>query len=67
MKFYHDNSIIMNGADPRDVDIQFQTEIKVGKFVDVEKPCYLFNYNKYLKEKLGEKFKPYGDFNEEKS
>jgi 2-oxoglutarate ferredoxin oxidoreductase subunit beta len=66
MKFYHDNSVIANGADPRDVDIQFQSEIKVGKFVDIDKPSYLDNYNKYLETKLGEKFKPYGVTNEEK-
>jgi 2-oxoglutarate ferredoxin oxidoreductase subunit beta len=66
MKFYHDNAVIVNGADPRDADIQFQSEIKVGKFVDIEKPCYLHSYNKYLKEKLGDKFKPYGEFDEEK-
>jgi 2-oxoglutarate ferredoxin oxidoreductase subunit beta len=66
MKFYHDNSVIANGADPRDVDIQFQSEIKVGKFVDIDKPSYLDKYNRYLETRLGEKFKPYGVTNEEK-
>jgi len=66
MKFYHDNSVIINGADPREVDIQYQSEIKVGKFVDLDKPSYLDNYNTYLQKKLGEKFKPYGVMDEEK-
>jgi 2-oxoglutarate ferredoxin oxidoreductase subunit beta len=66
MKFYHDNSVIVNGVDPREVDIQFQSEIKVGKFVDIDKPSYLDNYNVYLQKKLGEKFKPYGVTDEEK-
>jgi 2-oxoglutarate ferredoxin oxidoreductase subunit beta len=66
MKFYHDNSVIVNGADPREVDIQYQSEIKVGKFVDLDKPSYLDNYNVYLQKKLGEKFKPYGVTDEEK-
>ena len=66
MKFYHDNSVIVNGADPREVDIQYQSEIKVGKFVDLDKPSYLDNYNTYLQKKLGEKFKPYGVTDEEK-
>jgi 2-oxoglutarate ferredoxin oxidoreductase subunit beta len=66
MKFYHDNSIIAHGADVRDVDIQFQSQIKVGKFIDIEKPSYLDQYNKYLSNKLGDKFKPYGAFDEEK-
>jgi 2-oxoglutarate ferredoxin oxidoreductase subunit beta len=61
MKFYHDNAVIAHGADPRDVDIQFQSEIKVGKFIDIEKPHYLENYNKYMREKLGEQFIPYGE------
>ena len=65
MKFYHDNSEIVHGADPKDVDIQFQSKIKVGKFIDIEKPSYLDKYNDYLKTKLGEKFKPYGVTDEE--
>jgi 2-oxoglutarate ferredoxin oxidoreductase subunit beta len=60
MKFYHDNSIISHGADPNDVDISFQSKIKVGKFIDIEKSCYLDGYNKYMKGRLGDKFKPYG-------
>jgi len=66
MKFYHDNSVIVNGADPREVDIQFQSEIKVGKFIDVDKPTYLDSYNTYMKTKLGDKFKPYGVTDEER-
>ncbi|GAB4366987.1 MAG: 2-oxoacid:ferredoxin oxidoreductase subunit beta [Calditrichia bacterium] len=60
MRFYHDHSIISHGADVRDLDIQFQSEIKVGKFIDIEKPSYLDNYNEYMKKRLGDKFKPYG-------
>jgi 2-oxoglutarate ferredoxin oxidoreductase subunit beta len=37
MKFYHDNSEIDHTADPREVDIGFQTKIVVGKFVDRER------------------------------
>lgn len=66
MKFYHDNSVIVHGADVREVDIYFQSEIKVGKFIDIEKPSYLDKYNEYMKEKLGDKFKPYGATDEEK-
>jgi 2-oxoglutarate ferredoxin oxidoreductase subunit beta len=65
MKFYHDNSVMAHGADVRDVDIQFQDKIKVGKFVDIEKPSYLEKYNDYMKNRLGEKFKPYGEFDEQ--
>jgi 2-oxoglutarate ferredoxin oxidoreductase subunit beta len=60
MKFYHDNAVIAHGADPRDLDIQFQKEIKIGKFIDIEKPSYLDSYNEYMSQRLGDKFKPYG-------
>jgi 2-oxoglutarate ferredoxin oxidoreductase subunit beta len=65
MKFYHDNCEIAHGADPREVDIKFQSKIKVGKFVDIEKQDYLSSYNKYMKEKFADKFKPYGVIDEE--
>ena len=64
MKFYHDNAEICNGADPRDVDIQFQSKIKIGKFVDQDRPSYLELYNAHMQKKLGDKFKPYGEHNE---
>jgi 2-oxoglutarate ferredoxin oxidoreductase subunit beta len=64
MKFYHDNSEICNGADPREVDIQFQSKIKIGKFLDEDRPSYLELYNTYMQNKLGDKFKPYGVYNE---
>jgi 2-oxoglutarate ferredoxin oxidoreductase subunit beta len=60
MRFYHDNAEICNGADPHDVDIAFQSKIKVGKFVDIDKPSYLDGYNSYMQKKFGDKFKPYG-------
>ncbi len=66
MKFYHDNAVISHGADPKDVDIQFQSKIKVGKFVDIDRPDYLQKYNEYLQSQLGDKFKPYGVEDEEK-
>jgi 2-oxoglutarate ferredoxin oxidoreductase subunit beta len=67
MKFYHDNCEIVNGADPRDVDIEFQSKIKVGKFIDIDKPDYLTAYNNFMQEKFGGKFKPYGVVDEEEA
>ena len=66
MKFYRENSIIAHGEDPRNVDIGFQSQIKVGKFVDIDKPSYLRGYNEYMSEKFGDKFKPYGVTNGKK-
>jgi 2-oxoglutarate ferredoxin oxidoreductase subunit beta len=63
MKFYHDNSIIKHGADPREIDIDYQSSIVVGKFLDIEKPTYIDCLNEGHKRKFGDKYKPYGGGN----
>jgi len=60
MKFYHDNSEIKHGADPKEVEIGFQSKIAVGKFVDIEKPTLIECYNNNNKRVFGDKFIPYG-------
>ena len=64
MKFYHDNSVIQHGADVNDVDIDFQSKIIVGKFVDIEKPTYLDCLNDGNKRVFGDAYKPWGGCNE---
>jgi 2-oxoglutarate ferredoxin oxidoreductase subunit beta len=63
MKFYHDNSVIKHGADLNDIDIDYQSKITVGKFVDIEKPTYIDCLNDGYKKAFGDKFKPYGGGN----
>ncbi len=63
MKFYHDNSVIKHGADLNEIDIDYQSKITVGKFVDIEKPTYIDCLNDGYKSVLGDKFKPYGGGN----
>ncbi|MBI4322040.1 MAG: 2-oxoacid:ferredoxin oxidoreductase subunit beta [Chloroflexi bacterium] len=41
MKYYHDSTVIQHGADPKDVDIELNGKIVVGKFVDIERPTLL--------------------------
>jgi 2-oxoglutarate ferredoxin oxidoreductase subunit beta len=65
MKFYHDNSIIKHGADPREIDIGFQEKIVVGKFVDIEKPTYLDCLNDGYKRVFGDAYKVYGEEDEQ--
>ncbi|UCD64822.1 MAG: 2-oxoacid:ferredoxin oxidoreductase subunit beta, partial [Candidatus Zixiibacteriota bacterium] len=60
MKFYHDNSVIKHGADLKEIDIDFQSKIVVGKFVDIEKPTYIDCLNEGNKRVFGDKYKPYG-------
>jgi len=63
MKFYHDNSIIRHGADMNEIDIDFQSKIVVGKFVDIEKPTYLDCINDGYKRVFGNRYQPYGGAN----
>jgi len=60
MKFYHDNSVIKHGADLKEVDIDFQSKIVVGKFVDIDKPTYLECMNEGNKKIFGDRYTPYG-------
>lgn len=60
MKFYHDNSVIKHGADMREADIDYQSKIVVGKFLDIEKPTYIDCVNDGNKRAFGDKYKPYG-------
>ena len=59
MRFYHDNAIIKHGADTRQVDIEFQGRLVVGKFVDKDKPTFLDKREQFLRGKLGDQFIPY--------
>ena len=60
MKFYHDNSVIRHGADLNEIEIDYQSKITVGKFIDIEKPTYLDCLNDGNRKKFGDKYKPYG-------
>ncbi|MDH4156312.1 MAG: thiamine pyrophosphate-dependent enzyme [candidate division Zixibacteria bacterium] len=60
MKFYHDHSVIRHGADLTEIDIDYQANLVVGKFVDIEKPTYLDCLNEGNKRAFGDKYKAYG-------
>ncbi len=59
MRFYHDNCVIKHGADTRELDIGFQEEITVGKFIDRERPTHLQAMNTWYGKVFGDKFEPY--------
>ena len=59
-KFYYYNSEIKNGEEPKNVAINPNSKIIVGKFTDIKRPTYLEVYNTQLPKKLGDKFVPYG-------
>jgi 2-oxoglutarate ferredoxin oxidoreductase subunit beta len=50
MKFYYENSIIKHGEPTDRLEINYQKEIIVGKFVDRERPTFSESMKKWLKE-----------------
>jgi 2-oxoglutarate ferredoxin oxidoreductase subunit beta len=59
MKFYHDSVEIQHGANTRDVDINFQSKITCGKFVDREKPTFIDSLNNWYGQVFGDKYEVY--------
>ena len=62
MKYYKEQSVKMNGADPSDpaLELKMREPIGVGKFVDIDKPHYLELMNDYYSQRLGDAYTPYG-------
>jgi 2-oxoglutarate ferredoxin oxidoreductase subunit beta len=58
MQFYHDNAEIRHGADTRELDIDFQSTLICGKFVDQERPTFLDLMNAHYTKILGDKYVP---------
>lgn len=59
MKFYREHSITQNGCDTRNVDIRFQEEIVVGRFVDKTRPTFIEAMNNAMAKALKDRFVPY--------
>lgn len=59
MKYYEENSEIRNGAETKDVDLDYQGKIIVGKFVERERRTYRQLMNDHLSKVFGEKYTPY--------
>jgi len=60
LKYYKEKSVVKNGADTREVELTFQGEIVVGKFVDRERPTWLDAMNEHFAQRFGERYTPYG-------
>lgn len=52
MEYFKESSVIMHGAPTKDVGLNFQGKIPVGKFVDFERPTFLDLMNQQLKRAL---------------
>lgn len=46
LKLYQEKTIIKNGADPAELDVDFEKGVILGKFVDLDRPTFLDHYNK---------------------
>jgi 2-oxoglutarate ferredoxin oxidoreductase subunit beta len=55
MHYYQEKSLIRNGADPKDADINSDGSIIVGKFVDIQRPTFWDYRNKVLEKALAQK------------
>jgi 2-oxoglutarate ferredoxin oxidoreductase subunit beta len=56
MHYYQEKSVIRNGADPKDTDIDLNGPIVVGKFVDIKRPT-LWDYRRQVLDKALQKKK----------
>ncbi len=59
MKYYKEKSVIRNGANTKDVNLDYRKELIVGKFVDAERPTLEEAMETRMKEALGAKYVPY--------
>lgn len=54
IKFYHEKSIIKNNINPEEAVVDFNKNIVVGEFVDIERPTFLDNYEQINRRELGD-------------
>jgi 2-oxoglutarate ferredoxin oxidoreductase subunit beta len=58
MTYYRDNFEIRNGADTRELDLDFQSKIVCGKFVDAPRPTFLEAMEAHYRGALGDRYVP---------
>ncbi len=54
IKFYHNKSIIRNNINPIEAAIDFNKNIVVGEFVNIERPTFTDNYELINRREIGE-------------
>lgn len=60
IKYWYEHSVIKNGEDTMNLEIESGKEIIVGEFIERERPTFIDSYNARLSEIMGDKFVPYG-------
>ena len=46
LQLYQEKTIVKNGAEPSELDIDFEKGVILGKFIDLDRPTFMDNYNK---------------------
>ena len=54
IKFYHNKSIIRNNINPLEAVIDFNKNIVVGEFVNIERPTFTDNYDLINRQEIGD-------------
>lgn len=54
IKFFHERSVVKNQIDPKEAVLDFNKHLVVGKFVDIERPTFLDNYQLINRRELGD-------------
>jgi 2-oxoglutarate ferredoxin oxidoreductase subunit beta len=55
LRYYQEKSLIRNGADPKEVDIELDGPIVVGKFIDRKRPTFWENLSELFSKATTEK------------
>jgi len=54
VRFYHERSVIRNDIDPKEATLDFNKNLVVGVFVDIERPTFMDNYRLIQRRELGD-------------
>jgi 2-oxoglutarate ferredoxin oxidoreductase subunit beta len=54
VRFYHERSVIKNDIDPKEATLDFNKNLVVGTFVDIERPTFMDNYRLIQSRELGD-------------
>ena len=54
VRFYHERAVIRNDIDPKEATLDFNKNLVVGAFVDIERPTFMDNYRLIQSRELGD-------------
>lgn len=60
LQYYQENAVLKHGADTRELSIDFQDKIIIGKFVEKDKPTYIEALDQRCVKVVGDDYELYG-------